>query len=368
MKHILKPVFVLLLAIAFLALGLGDADARRETKSKEELERAKKAGDLTREQARKVRDAYGREADEANVESFETRTAKISSGDSTYGVKGFDYLTGVGKVASDPSRINEKTFKIRSANKSPLEKLMKKRFKHKWTGQYDDTHSGWAEKSGVTEVWFRKHQVSKLGASYNNWVNQWNDLTRPDTGGITLVKGADPDQGAHWFSFYCVHCHGWTGKGDGPTAAMLDPRPRNMTNGKYLNFISNVDVFTMIKGGGKARNLSEAMPPWGNVLQDQDIWNVVAFVRSLAVNPKYTSDPDDVTAANAASSDEFQEVNEMLELPGEMAGRGANKGGYSSIGGGRLASMKTGIGGQKTSGHGGQDSSSAMGDWMEDKK
>jgi hypothetical protein len=30
--------------------------------------------------------------------------------------------------------------------------------------------------------------------------------------------------------------------------------------------------------------------------------------------------------------------------------------------------MKTGISGQKTSGHGGQDGASGMGDWAEDKK
>lgn len=353
MKIILKPILLLFVAMAFLALGLGNVDAAQK-KSKEELEKAKKAGDLSVKEAEKFRDAYGKEADD------------YSSATSTYGVAGFDYLTGVGKVASDPTRINEKTFKIKSANKSPLEHLMKKRFKNKWTGQYNDTQSGWAEKSGVTEVWFRKHKESKLGASYNAWTNQWNDITRPDTGGLTLVKGADPDQGAHWFSFYCVHCHGWGGKGDGPTAAPLDPRPRNMANGKYMNYVSNVDLFAMIKGGGKARNLSEAMPPWGNVIQDQDIWNVVAFVRSLADKPKFTASSDDVTAANAAKSEEFQEMNEELELPGVMAGRGINKGGYSSIGGGRIASMKTGIGGVKTSGHGG--GSAAIGDWAEDKK
>ncbi len=352
MKIILKPVFMLFMALAFLAMPINDADAARK-KSAAELEKAKKEGDLSVREADKFRDAFGKEADD------------YGSATSTYGVAGFDYLTGVGKVASDPSRINEKTFKIKSANKSPLEYLMKKRFKNKWTGQYNDTQSGWAEKSGVTEVWFRKHDQTKLGANYNQWANQWNDITRPDTGGMTLVKGADPDQGAQWFSFYCVHCHGWTGKGDGPTAAPLDPRPRNMANGKYMNYVSNLDLFAMIKGGGKARSLSEAMPPWGNVMQDQDIWNTVAFIRTLTVKPKYTPDPDDVTAASASKSEEFAELNEMLELPGEMAGRGIIKGGYSSIGGGRLASEKTGIGGVKTSGHGG--GAAGIGDWALDK-
>lgn len=363
MKSKISWLFIAFLTVAFVATGIvfvDDASALRK-KSAAELEKAKKEGDLSVEEAMKTRDSFGREADAANVESFEYGTTLEGVGDSTYGVAGYDYLTGIGKAASDPTLINEKTFKIKAAFTTPLEKLMKKRFKHKWTGQHNDTQSGWGEKSGVTEVWFRSDKVTDLGASYNGWVNQWNDVTRPmGHAGKTTIPGADPDQGAHWFSFYCIHCHGWTGKGDGPTAGMLDPRPRNQTNGKYMNFISNLDLFSVIKGGGIARNMSNQMPPWGNVLQDQDIWNVVAFLRTLA-KPTYTLDPDDVTAANAADSEAFKEMQEELELPGVMAGRGVNIGGFSSIGGGRLASMKTGIGGMKTSS--GKGGAAIQGDW-----
>ncbi|VAX25497.1 hypothetical protein MNBD_NITROSPINAE02-1180 [hydrothermal vent metagenome] len=363
-----KWIFIVFVAMAFVSSAiLVPAAESAGKKSKEELEKAKKEGDLSVKEAQKFRDAFGREADEANIETFDTKTNVKGASNSTYGVVGFDYLTGVGKVASDPTQINETTFKIKSANKSPLQGLMKKRFKHKWTGQYNDTESGWTEKSGVTEVWFRKHDSgSKLGADYNAWVNQWNNITRPRHDGKTPVAGADPDQGAHWFSYYCIHCHGWTGKGDGPTAAKLDPRPRNLTNGKYANYISNLDIFTAIKGGGAARNLSEAMPPWGNILQDQDIWNVIAFIRTLAVKPKYVPDSSDVTAASSRSSEEFQEVNEELELPGVMAGRGINKGGYNSVGGGRLASKMVGVkAGLKTSD---TDASAKIGDWAIDQQ
>ena len=356
-------LFIAFLTVAFVATGIVfvvDVSAL-DKPSADELEKAKKEGDLSTKEAMVTRDAFGREADAANVESFEYGSTIEGVGDSTYGVKGYDYLTGIGKAASDPTMIDEKTFKIKAAFKTPLESLMKKRFKNKWTGQHNDSQSGWGEKTGITEAWMRNDKVTELGASYNGWVNQWNDVTRPQGhAGTTQVAGADPDQGAHWFSFYCIHCHGWTGKGDGPTAAMLDPRPRNQTNGRYMNYVSNLDLFMVIKGGGIARNLSNAMPPWGNVLQDQDIWNVVAFLRSLAA-PAFVSDPDDVTASNADKSEDFKEMQEELELPGVMAGRGSNIGGFSSIGGGRLASMKTGIGGQKTSS--GKGGAAIQGDW-----
>ncbi len=352
------------------------SDAHAGKKSAAELDAAKKAGDLSEAAAEKTREAFGKETTDYNNETGDdvhkgnkTRQAK---GNSTYGVTGFDYLTGVGKVADNPDRINETTVTkalkvapIKSANKSPLAKLMEGRYSNKWTGQANDTESGLGEKSGVTEVWFRQHDSgSKLGADYNGWVNQWNNITRPRHDGKTMVAGADPDQGAHWFSFYCVHCHGWTGKGDGPTASKLDPRPRNLTNGAYADFISNLDIFTAIKGGGVARNLSSAMPPWGNILQDQDIWNVVAFIRSLSPSYAQNMDKNDVTAASASTNAEFKDANEMLELPGEMAGRGSNKGGYSSIGGGRLASAKVGV----TSKTSDTDAAAKMGDWAEDAK
>ncbi|MBI3582178.1 MAG: cytochrome c [Nitrospinae bacterium] len=368
MKRLGAPFFAGLFLLAFCLVSfvsVKGAYALRE-KSAAELEAAKKAGDQSLEEAQRKADEYGSEATSGNVEHVGTdATAKgIGQGNSAYGVAGFDYLTGVGKVASDPSRIDEKTFKIKSANKSPLEDLMKKRFENKWTGQYNDSQSGWANKTGVTEVWFRSHNVGELGADYNGWANQWNNITRPRHEGKTPIPGSDPDQGAHWFSFYCVHCHGWTGKGDGPTAAKLDPRPRNLTNGNYANFITNLQLFGAIKGGGEFRNLSAAMPPWGNVLQDQDIWNVVAFIRTLAT-PKYTLDPDDVTAAGSMTNEAFKEQNEMLESDGFMGGRGLNKGGYSSIGGGRLASEKVGIGGVGTSD---TNKAATIGDWAEDKK
>jgi mono/diheme cytochrome c family protein len=359
-----KWIFLLIavFAISFsvdAALSLNKAFA--EKVSKEDLEKAKKEGDQTDEALAKARESYGREADEANVESFETKTGVTGSGKSVYGVVGFDYLTGVGKIQSKDI---DKTTQGKS---SPLSKKANERWKSKYAVPLDlkrvgEARSGWGKETGITEAWNRKATgASKLGGDYNEWVNQWNSLTRPDSAtGETTIAGADPAQGAHWFSFYCVHCHGWFAKGDGPTAAMLDPRPRNQTNGKYMNHISNLELFAVTKGGGVARNLSEAMPAWGNVLQDQDIWNVVAFLRSLA-KPAFNAKSDEgkITAANAAKSKEFEELNETLELEGFMGGRGGDlKGGYDTPGGGRTSSKLVGV---KTKGSA-KDAGAAIGD------
>jgi len=100
----------------------------------------------------------------------------------------------------------------------------------------------------------------------------------------------------------------------------------------------------VIKGGGEAINLSSAMPSWGNYLQDQDIWNVVAWIRAMAdveppksvgeyLNPKSSFKPikGDMTPLTAKKSEEFHEAQEMMESG--MAGRGVIKGGGYVTGG-----------------------------------
>ena len=111
---------------------------------------------------------------------------------------------------------------------------------------------------------------------------------------------------------------------------------------------TNLELFNVIKGGGESVSLSSSMPNWGNVLQDQDIWNVIAFIRAMQdvpppksvaeyLNPKSTFKPipGDVTALNAATSEKFKEVQELLES--DMAGRGGSElvGGGFVLGGNR---------------------------------
>ena len=77
-------------------------------------------------------------------------------------------------------------------------------------------------------------------------------------------------------------------------------------------------------------------------MHDQDIWDIIAFIRAMQdvnapksvaeyLNPKSTFKPikGDVTALNAAKSEEFQEVQELIES--EMTGRAP---GTELVGGG----------------------------------
>ncbi len=251
---------------------------------------------VTDAEAKAASDAFGKEADDMSA----------GKGGSTYGIAPFDYLTGVGKRSNSDT----KTYKTDSGYE-----LNEKA-----------THA-----SNKTELWDRVKAPKSDGVSDKSVYDQWSGNWSP-TFGSTLVAGADPTQGKNYYYSYCIACHGWLMHGDGPSAAELNPRPRTLTRGDYMQKKTNLELFTVIKGGGEAVSLSSSMPSWGNVLQDQDIWNIVAFIRAMQdvkppasvaeyLNPKSTFKPikGDVDAINAATNKDFKEAQELVES--DMSGR-----------------------------------------------
>jgi mono/diheme cytochrome c family protein len=103
--------------------------------------------------------------------------------------------------------------------------------------------------------------------------------------GLGQMKG-DPKAGKAKYDANCVGCHGKTGKGDGPAAAALNPKPQDHTDGKIMNALSDKYLFDIIKDGGAAVKKAAIMPALGKKLNDQEIWDIVAYIRSLA-NPPY---------------------------------------------------------------------------------
>jgi mono/diheme cytochrome c family protein len=80
----------------------------------------------------------------------------------------------------------------------------------------------------------------------------------------------------------CAACHGATGKGDGPAAAGLQTKPRNHTDAAYMNKLKDQEIFDMIKKGGQAMGKSPLMPGWATQLKDEEIRDLVVYIRTLA--------------------------------------------------------------------------------------
>jgi mono/diheme cytochrome c family protein len=101
---------------------------------------------------------------------------------------------------------------------------------------------------------------------------------------LAQVKG-DAKAGKAKYDANCVGCHGTAGKGDGPAAKALTPKPQDHTDGNKMNALSDQYLFDIIKEGGAALKKAPLMPAGKSKFKDQDVWDLVAYIRSLAVPP-----------------------------------------------------------------------------------
>ncbi len=103
-----------------------------------------------------------------------------------------------------------------------------------------------------------------------------------EEGADFAIKG-DPAKGAVAYKTYCVTCHGAAGRGDGPAAVALNPKPKDLSNAEAMGKISDHEIYLVIRDGGPAVGLSPMMTAWKAVLQtDQAVHDVSAYVRQLA--------------------------------------------------------------------------------------
>ncbi|HSE95306.1 MAG TPA: c-type cytochrome [Methylomirabilota bacterium] len=97
-----------------------------------------------------------------------------------------------------------------------------------------------------------------------------------------------PDLGRTSYDKHCALCHGTEGKGDGPAADLLIPRPRDFTAGKYKirstpsgQLPTDEDLLRVITEGMPGTS----MPPW-RVLGEPERKALVAHVKTFAAGFK----------------------------------------------------------------------------------
>ena len=89
---------------------------------------------------------------------------------------------------------------------------------------------------------------------------------------------ASVHRGTIAFDNYCSLCHGITAEGNGRAAKMYTPRPYNLRQ----SMMSDAYKEQIIRKGGKAVGRSEFMPPWGEELTDEQVRDLINFLRTIA--------------------------------------------------------------------------------------
>ena len=83
--------------------------------------------------------------------------------------------------------------------------------------------------------------------------------------------------GKQIYQRHCAVCHG--SSGNGGSGSDISPPAPSLTNGKWKHGSTDGEIFTVIKEGVPP---DFYMEPWGDRLKDEDIWNTVNYIRSLA--------------------------------------------------------------------------------------
>ena len=110
---------------------------------------------------------------------------------------------------------------------------------------------------------------------------------------------------AETFKTLCARCHGVNGDGKGTSAIYLDPAPRNLTNAEFLVSKPESRFLTSIRQGVGGTS----MPPWGKVLNDEQIKGVFDYISTNFVHqqrheikPRKVPDTNPVAFSSASAA------------------------------------------------------------------
>lgn len=103
-------------------------------------------------------------------------------------------------------------------------------------------------------------------------------------------------EGKKLYESYCSTCHGDKGKGNGPAAQSLPAKPADHTNGAVMNSLSDQFLLDIIAKGGSAVKKSSFMPSWGSALNEKQIKDIIAHIRTLA-DPPYRPEANTKSSA-----------------------------------------------------------------------
>ncbi len=135
--------------------------------------------------------------------------------------------------------------------------------------------------------------------------------------GPAMAKPGTAAKGKEIYDKRCTWCHGDKGDGAGAAKDRLNPPPRDFTSGNYKIKSSNFedmvpnddDVFRMIRDGMPGT----AMPGWSDILAEQDMWDLVAYVKSFASYDKPPAKQVDYGTQISSSAESIEKGKKLFE-------------------------------------------------------
>ncbi len=82
------------------------------------------------------------------------------------------------------------------------------------------------------------------------------------------------------FNSVCAACHGKDGRGNGPAAAGMNPKPADFNSPAFWKAAPDSVLFKAIKDGGASVGKSPLMVAWGGTYSDADIHALVKYIET----------------------------------------------------------------------------------------
>ena len=188
-------------------------------------------------------------------------------------------------------------------------------------------------------IWntFTKQQRADLVAYIKTFSARWDNEKPGDPIKIPAEPPITMESISHGKALFtkleCWKCHGPQGKGDGPSAATLTDskdipiRPYNFASGKddsrFKCGSTNQDIYKIFMTGVDGT----PMPSFADVIQPNDAWDLVHFLRTLQVN-RHSPENDILAAAHGV-------IPPYTEKPGDNPAPAAQPENKPPSGGGR---------------------------------
>lgn len=107
-----------------------------------------------------------------------------------------------------------------------------------------------------------------------------------------ILANREGNSTAKTYLFYCASCHGSEGNGKGYNSQFLGVSPTRHADPDYMSMRPDDTLFDGIFAGGYILNKSHMMPPWGSTLTNDQILDLVQYIRTLCdcTGPAWSTD------------------------------------------------------------------------------
>jgi mono/diheme cytochrome c family protein len=91
----------------------------------------------------------------------------------------------------------------------------------------------------------------------------------------------DPANGQALHVEHCAACHGTTGAAD-VVVMHMDETPKDQSDPDYMRTLPDAFLYLAICRGGVGVGKSLIMSPWGDFFSDQEIKDLIAWIRTFS--------------------------------------------------------------------------------------